>query len=130
KSTLQLRSCRMTVTQSPCRTVFARCPLMSWLLCSLFILVLSFVLGFASFTRTRKQARHEENLVRRRGWLGLTRVATRGTGEISAPGVSVCKRRTRREARHLDVSDASLAEHTEAEQEHGKGLTRRLIASL
>src|ERR1700674_4829516 len=105
----------MTLTQSPWRTVFACGPLIGCLLCSLFILVLSFVLGFASFTQTRKQDRHEGNLLRRRGLLGLKRVATRMTGEVSATGVSGCKRKPGAERDTFDVSLPASSEQRKAE---------------
>ena len=62
------------------------------------------------------QDRHEENLVRRRGWLGLTRVATRMTGEVSAAGVSGCKRRPGAERDTLYVSLPASSEQRVAEQ--------------
>src|SRR5882672_5090988 len=106
----------MTLTQSPRKTEFTCCSLMICLLCSLFILVLSFVLGFASFTQTRKQDRHEENQLRRRGWLGLTRVATRMTREVSATGVSGCKRRTGAERGTFYVPLPATPKYSRTEQ--------------
>src|ERR1700680_990100 len=111
----------MTLTQSPWRTVFACGPLIGCLLCSLFILVLSFVLGFASFTQTRKQDRHEENLLRRRGWLGLTRGATRMTGECSATGVGGGKRRPGGGRNKKCVSKPGPAVATQREQTMAAG---------
>jgi len=79
--TPQLRNRRMTSTQSPCKTVFGCGSLMSCLLCSIFILVLSSVSGFASFTRRRgTNTDTERTPCEGVCWSGQTWVATRVTG--------------------------------------------------
>ena len=81
-------------TQSPCRTVFACGPPMTCLLCSIFILVLSFVLGFASFT-PNEEAGPTRRELGAKAW--LVRADAGGNASdrrgLRRPGASGCKRR-------------------------------------